>query len=72
MHFFDNDRLYFAHDVLFVIVVSLSLCGWDHVMQGLVQLGFTLMDSFGPKPGPFGAKTTGESLSRDRQTSANL
>ena len=23
--------------------------GWDHVTQGLVQLGFTLMDAFGPK-----------------------
>ena len=26
-----------------------SLFGWDHVTQGLVQLGFTLMDAFGPK-----------------------
>lgn len=31
-----------------------SVFGWDHVTQGLVQLGFFLMDSFGPKPGPFG------------------
>ncbi|XP_061077487.1 Fanconi anemia group I protein [Conger conger] len=31
-----------------------SVFGWDHVTQGLVQLGFILMDSFGPKPGPFG------------------
>ena len=32
---------------------SYSVYGWDHVSQGLVQLGFTLMDSFGPK-GVFG------------------
>ncbi|XP_012688024.2 Fanconi anemia group I protein [Clupea harengus] len=34
--------------------VKNSVFGWDHVTQGLVQLGFILMDSFGPKPGPFG------------------
>lgn len=33
--------------------------GWDHVTQGLVQLGFFLMDSFGPKPGPFGKSAEG-------------
>lgn len=33
--------------------------GWDHVTQGLVQLGFFLMDAFGPKPGPFGKTTEG-------------
>ena len=32
----------------------ISVFGWDHVTQGLVQLGFFLMDTFGPKPGPFG------------------
>ncbi|XP_068595164.1 Fanconi anemia group I protein [Brachionichthys hirsutus] len=37
--------------------VKNSVFGWDHVTQGLVQLGFFLMDAFGPKPGPFG-KTT--------------
>ena len=26
-----------------------SVYGWDHVSQGLVQLGFALMDAFGPK-----------------------
>uniref|UniRef100_W5NBC0 FA complementation group I n=1 Tax=Lepisosteus oculatus TaxID=7918 RepID=W5NBC0_LEPOC len=31
-----------------------SVFGWDHVTQGLVQLGFILMDSFGLKPGPGG------------------
>ena len=30
-----------------------STFGWDHVTQGLVQFGFTLMDSYGPK-GVFG------------------
>ncbi|XP_078588448.1 Fanconi anemia group I protein-like [Branchiostoma floridae x Branchiostoma japonicum] len=34
--------------------VKNSSYGWDHVTQGLVQLGFTLMDSFGPKLGPAG------------------
>ncbi|RMX44061.1 hypothetical protein pdam_00015042, partial [Pocillopora damicornis] len=29
--------------------VQNSLFGWDHVTQGLVQLGFMLMDAFGPK-----------------------
>jgi len=29
--------------------VQNSLFGWDHVTQGLVQLGFTLMDAYGPK-----------------------
>lgn len=36
-----------------------SVFGWDHVTQGLVQLGFFLMDAFGPKPGPFGKTTEG-------------
>ena len=26
-----------------------STYGWDHVVQGLVELGFILMDAFGPK-----------------------
>ena len=26
-----------------------SVAGWDHVTQGLVQLAFLLMDTFGPK-----------------------
>ncbi|KAM4747808.1 Fanconi anemia group I protein [Rhinophrynus dorsalis] len=29
--------------------VKNSVYGWDHVTQGLVELGFILMDSFGPK-----------------------
>ncbi|XP_008274098.1 Fanconi anemia group I protein [Stegastes partitus] len=39
--------------------VKNSVFGWDHVTQGLVQLGFFLMDTFGPKPGPFGKNTEG-------------
>uniref|UniRef100_A0A671Y732 FA complementation group I n=1 Tax=Sparus aurata TaxID=8175 RepID=A0A671Y732_SPAAU len=39
--------------------VKNSVFGWDHVTQGLVQLGFCLMDAFGPKPGPFGKTTEG-------------
>ncbi|KAG8440655.1 hypothetical protein GDO86_006412 [Hymenochirus boettgeri] len=35
--------------------VKNSVYGWDHVTQGLVELGFILMDSFGPKA-TFGAK----------------
>ncbi|XP_029288868.1 Fanconi anemia group I protein isoform X1 [Cottoperca gobio] len=41
--------------------VKNSVFGWDHVTQGLVQLGFSLMDAFGPKPGPFGKTTEGSS-----------
>ncbi|XP_068579054.1 Fanconi anemia group I protein [Cebidichthys violaceus] len=40
--------------------VKNSVFGWDHVTQGLVQLGFFLMDAFGPKPGPFGKNTVAE------------
>ncbi|XP_034032707.1 Fanconi anemia group I protein isoform X2 [Thalassophryne amazonica] len=39
--------------------VKNSVFGWDHVTQGLVELGFFLMDTFGPKPGPFGKSTEG-------------
>ncbi|XP_033632896.1 Fanconi anemia group I protein-like [Asterias rubens] len=39
---------------LILDTVQNSSYGWDHVTQGLVQLGFTLMDAFGPKPGPMG------------------
>ncbi|XP_034733933.1 Fanconi anemia group I protein isoform X1 [Etheostoma cragini] len=39
--------------------VKNSMFGWDHVTQGLVQLGFFLMDAFGSKPGPFGKTTEG-------------
>uniref|UniRef100_A0AAQ5YBY8 FA complementation group I n=1 Tax=Amphiprion ocellaris TaxID=80972 RepID=A0AAQ5YBY8_AMPOC len=39
--------------------VKNSVFGWDHVTQGLVQLGFFLLDTFGPKPGPFGKSTEG-------------
>jgi len=26
-----------------------SVVGWDHITEGLVQLGFALMESYGPK-----------------------
>ncbi|XP_038562542.1 Fanconi anemia group I protein isoform X1 [Micropterus salmoides] len=39
--------------------VKNSVFGWDHVTQGLVQLGFFLMDTFGPKPAPFGKTAEG-------------
>ncbi|XP_039521915.1 Fanconi anemia group I protein isoform X3 [Pimephales promelas] len=44
--------------------VKNSVFGWDHVTQGLVQLGFILMDSFGPKAGPFGKVTEGTSTTK--------
>lgn len=44
---------------LLLLLHSCSVFGWDHVTQGLVQLGFFLMDTFGPKPGPFGKTTEG-------------
>ncbi|XP_063170503.1 Fanconi anemia group I protein isoform X2 [Candoia aspera] len=40
---------------MFLEVVASSVFGWDHVTQGLVELGFILMDSYGPKR-PFGGK----------------
>ncbi|XP_038070700.1 Fanconi anemia group I protein-like isoform X2 [Patiria miniata] len=42
---------------LILDTVQNSSYGWDHVTQGLVQLGFTLMDAFGPKVGPLGKST---------------
>ncbi|XP_048337616.1 Fanconi anemia group I protein [Sphaerodactylus townsendi] len=38
-------------------VVTNSVFGWDHVTQGLVDLGFILLDSYGPKK-MFGGKVT--------------
>lgn len=38
---------------LILETVENSAYGWDNVIQGLVRLGFVLMDSFGPK-GSFG------------------
>uniref|UniRef100_A0A8C0EJ96 FA complementation group I n=1 Tax=Bubo bubo TaxID=30461 RepID=A0A8C0EJ96_BUBBB len=45
------------YDVTAVIleVVKNSAFGWDHVTQGLVDLGFSLMESYEPKK-PFGGK----------------
>ncbi|NWW88171.1 FANCI protein, partial [Rhynochetos jubatus] len=45
------------YDVTAVIleVVKSSAFGWDHVTQGLVDLGFSLMESYEPKK-PFGGK----------------
>uniref|UniRef100_A0A8C8IAX4 FA complementation group I n=1 Tax=Oncorhynchus tshawytscha TaxID=74940 RepID=A0A8C8IAX4_ONCTS len=47
--------------------VKNSVFGWDHVTQGLVQLGFILMDAFGPKAGPFG-KTATEGVNATAKT----
>lgn len=60
-------HLTFFRDTVLVVNVlhqMFHLCsvfGWDHVTQGLVQLGFSLMDAFGPKPGPFGKIIEGAS-----------
>ncbi|XP_053541973.1 Fanconi anemia group I protein isoform X2 [Ictalurus punctatus] len=56
---FLQDLLPSCHSISNMIMdtVRNSLFGWDHVTQSLVQLGFILMDLFGPKAGPFG-KTT--------------
>uniref|UniRef100_A0A8B9M890 FA complementation group I n=1 Tax=Accipiter nisus TaxID=211598 RepID=A0A8B9M890_9AVES len=45
------------YDVTAVIleVVKNSAFGWDHVTQGLVDLGFSLMETYEPKK-PFGGK----------------
>lgn len=32
-----------------VFCVNFSVVGWDHITQGLVQLGFCLMEAYGPK-----------------------
>ena len=42
--------------------IFLSAFGWDHVTQGLVDLGFSLMESYEPKK-PFGGKAADTSYS---------
>ncbi|NXC43000.1 FANCI protein, partial [Penelope pileata] len=51
------------YDVTAVIleVVKNSAFGWDHVTQGLVDLGFSLMESYEPKK-PFGGKAAETNL----------
>ncbi|KAK2834377.1 hypothetical protein Q7C36_015078 [Tachysurus vachellii] len=53
---FLQDLLPSCHSISDMIMdtVRNSVFGWDHVTQSLVQLGFILMDLFGPKAGPFG------------------
>uniref|UniRef100_A0A8C5DPJ8 FA complementation group I n=1 Tax=Gouania willdenowi TaxID=441366 RepID=A0A8C5DPJ8_GOUWI len=53
---------------MILATVQNSVFGWDHVTQGLVQLGFFLMDTFGAKAGPFG-KTPDASASVARSPS---
>lgn len=44
---------------------SCSVHSWDHVTQGLVEFGFLLMDSYGPKRIPDGKTAeTSSGLSR--------
>ncbi|XP_029008598.1 Fanconi anemia group I protein [Betta splendens] len=50
---------HYSVDQMILDTVKNSVFGWDHVTQGLVQLGFFLMDTFGPKPAPFGKTTEG-------------
>ena len=44
----DNTELNSYHGNTFLYCCC-SVHGWDHVIQGLVHLGFLLMDSFGPR-----------------------
>ncbi|XP_064014178.1 Fanconi anemia group I protein [Pogoniulus pusillus] len=54
---FLQDLFPHQHDVSSVVleVVQNSAFGWDHVTQGLVDLGFSLMESYEPKK-PFGGR----------------
>ncbi|KAM5171281.1 Fanconi anemia group I protein [Mantella aurantiaca] len=52
-------------------IVKNSVFGWDHVTQGLVELGFLLMDSYGPKALP-GAKILEMSTGSPSQQASQL
>ncbi|XP_069622317.1 Fanconi anemia group I protein [Ranitomeya imitator] len=52
-------------------IVKNSVFGWDHVTQGLVELGFLLMDSYGPKIVP-GAKMSEATLGTPSQQACQL
>ncbi|KAM4677003.1 Fanconi anemia group I protein [Discoglossus pictus] len=54
--------------------VKNSVYGWDHVTQGLVELGFILMDSFGPRAvaGAKVAETAAGSLRTPAQHACQL
>ncbi|XP_077327370.1 Fanconi anemia group I protein [Lithobates pipiens] len=52
-------------------IVKNSVFGWDHVTQGLVELGFLLMDSYGPKAIP-GAKILEMSAGSPSQQASQL
>uniref|UniRef100_A0A670YG23 FA complementation group I n=1 Tax=Pseudonaja textilis TaxID=8673 RepID=A0A670YG23_PSETE len=54
---FKDKRIFYELTAIFFSLSLLprSVFGWDHVTQGLVELGFILMDSYGPKR-PFGGK----------------
>ncbi|XP_056427902.1 Fanconi anemia group I protein isoform X2 [Hyla sarda] len=52
-------------------IVKNSVFGWDHVTQGLVELGFLLMDSYGPKMVP-GAKFSEATVGSPSQQASQL
>ncbi|XP_040198345.1 Fanconi anemia group I protein [Rana temporaria] len=52
-------------------IVKNSVFGWDHVTQGLVELGFLFMDSYGPKAIP-GAKILEMSAGSPSQQASQL
>ncbi|XP_075714290.1 Fanconi anemia group I protein isoform X2 [Rhinoderma darwinii] len=52
-------------------IVKNSVFGWDHVTQGLVELGFLLMDSYGPKVVP-GGKLSEASVGSPSQQASQL
>ena len=47
-----------------------SVVGWDHITEGLVQLGFALMESYGPKA-CFGKVSTSSVGDKPRRLTPN-
>ncbi|XP_066448896.1 Fanconi anemia group I protein [Eleutherodactylus coqui] len=56
---------------LLLEIIKNSVFGWDHVTQGLVELGFLLMDSYGPKMIP-GAKVSEAASGSPSQQASQL
>ncbi|KAG8575295.1 hypothetical protein GDO81_009504 [Engystomops pustulosus] len=61
----------FCVSTMLLEIVKNSVFGWDHVTQGLVELGFLLMDSYGPKVLP-GAKVSETTLGSPGQQASQL
>ncbi|XP_053128131.1 Fanconi anemia group I protein isoform X2 [Hemicordylus capensis] len=63
----DLSPLHYDISAMVLEVVANSVFGWDHVTRGLVDLGFILMDSYGPKRGLGGNANHGLSKSPAQQ-----